>query len=849
MKLAALNVYPPCANLKVNLQVLPRNSYKQMGTKKVKISSVKRAAHLKSKKTPLSKQQQHKLTQQKAAKEKSQNIFLQKARKRDNLAQKRKQNKRESLGLHPLNGNNDDDEDDEQLLENVADMLEGEDLEFLQLKGANRQRKRKHASTGEDQKIAVGLEKAYASESVKELEAKKVKINLLPIKSREGEIITRTTEVDLKPKVEKPPNDDISSQYIVGEEDESVYEDSDDDVLNDEYVAKPAEVKLISTTDLLIARQQEIERQKYRIGIICSGILEKPEDKMRNFNALYELMDEMNPAGAQNLLTVRKVAAISITELFKDILPDYRVGQVDTKMQTVRKATLERVKFETALLQQFKKFLQKLEKLTAAVTKRGYGRKTPQAIKMAEVAVQCMCDILTAHPYFNYVKNVAQLLVYMLNSNYGTMRAAVNTCFRTVFATDKKLDMTLFIVRRINNLIKTKNQLVHLDCVTCLLSMQLKNVNLDAEKENELKQKKLEAHRQRLMNLSKKERKRRKKLTEVNKELEETRAEENKQTKHYKLTEIVKMVFTIYFRILKNDPTSKLLSAILEGLAEFAHVINLEFFADLIDVLNNILEEMDLGYREQLHCIHTIFVILSGQGEVLNIDPIRFYQHFYKNMLAVNAGKNHADYAIILNTLDEVLVKRRRNMSQQRLMAFVKRLLTSSLHLLHHGTLATLGTIKTTFQLTSVLDILLDTDTITGSGQYNPELDDPEYCNASCTSLYELTMLTRHYHPTVRKMALHIASGVPATGDGSLPTEIGKLNAHELYQQFDSTQMVFNPTIPVPKPVQPKLKKGKHMFTNDDFKQYYKRILLEQQNKDLDKRNNFNFYVDVMSNK
>jgi len=89
-------------------------------------------------------------------------------------------------------------------------------------------------------------------------------------------------------------------------------------------------------------------------------------------------------------------------------------------------------------------------------------------------------------------------------------------------------------------------------------------------------------------------------------------------------------------------------------------------------VLNNILEEMDLGYREQLHCIQTIFVILSGQGEVLNIDPIRFYQHFYKNMLAVHASKNHEDFRIILKTLDEVLVKRRRNMSQQRLMAFIK---------------------------------------------------------------------------------------------------------------------------------------------------------------------------------
>ncbi|XP_065369233.1 nucleolar complex protein 3 [Calliphora vicina] len=824
-----------------------------MGIKKVKISSVKRTAHLKNKKVPLSKQQQNKLAQQKATKERGSNIFIQKARKKDDVFQKKKQNKRESLGL-PMNL--DDDQDEDELLDNVADMLDGEDLEFLQLKRGVKQRKRKHAGEDEaehdDLKHSVGLEKQFAVDTALEEETKKIKVDLLPIKSRDGEIITRSAQVDYKPK---PKQKKIQETEEEADEEEAAeeYEDSDDDVVNDDEesaIKAAAEKKMISTTDLLIARQQEIERQKYRIGIICSGILEKPEDKMRNFNALYELMDEASNNGVPNLLTVRKVAIVSLTEIFKDILPEYRVGQIDTKMQQVRKATLERVTFENALLQQFKKFLQRLEKLTGCVNRKGHGRVTPQAVKMAEVAVQSMCDLLIAHPYFNYVKNIAQLLVYMLNSNYPRMRDAVNKCFRFVFANDKKLDMTLFIIRRINHLIKAKNNNVHLECITCLQDLKIKNVNLDAEKENELKQKKLEAHRQRLLSLSKKERKRRKKLTELNKELEETRAEENKQTKHFKLTEIVKMLFNIYFRVLKNDPTSKVLSAILEGLAEFAHVINLDFFSDLIEVLNNILENQEeLGYREQLHCIKTIFVILSGQGEVLNIDPIRFYQHFYKNMLAVNAGKNHDDFRVILETLDEVLVKRRRNMSQQRLMAFVKRLLTISLNLLHHGTLASLGTIKTTFQLTSVLDILLDTDDSIGSGKYDAELEDPEYCNASCTALYELSMLTRHYHPTVRKMAMHIANGVPASGEGCLPSEIGKLSAFDLFEEFDSTQMVFNPTIPLPKQCEPKLKKGRYNYINKNFKPFYQSMLKRNvvHSNSKVKETYFDFYKELKS--
>uniref|UniRef100_A0A1B0C4M6 Uncharacterized protein n=1 Tax=Glossina palpalis gambiensis TaxID=67801 RepID=A0A1B0C4M6_9MUSC len=132
--------------------------------------------------------------------------------------------------------------------------------------------------------------------------------------------------------------------------------------------------------------------------------------------------------------------------------------------------------------------------------------------------------------------------------------------------------MSLFTLHRIIHLIKTKYNNVNLECITCLIALKIKNVGLNLEKENELKQKKLEAHRQRVLNLSKKESKRPTKLAELNKELEETHAEEHKQAKNYKLTEIVKIIF--------------------------AHVINLDFFADLIDVLNRVLEtQEDLGYH------------------------------------------------------------------------------------------------------------------------------------------------------------------------------------------------------------------------------------------------------------
>lgn len=37
--------------------------------------------------------------------------------------------------------------------------------------------------------------------------------------------------------------------------------------------------------------------------------------------------------GEPNLLSVRKIAIMSMLEVFKDIIPEYRIGQIDLKTQ------------------------------------------------------------------------------------------------------------------------------------------------------------------------------------------------------------------------------------------------------------------------------------------------------------------------------------------------------------------------------------------------------------------------------------------------------------------------------------------------------------------------------------
>lgn len=193
-----------------------------------------------------------------------------------------------------------------------------------------------------------------------------------------------------------------------------------------------------------------------------------------------------------------------------------------------------------------------------------------------------------------------------------------------------------------------------------------------------------------------------------------------------------------------------------------------------MNVLDGLLKEDWIGYREKLHCIQTVFSILIGQGEALNLDPTRFYTALYKDLLTVHASKNHQDFIILLRTLTMALIKRNKKITTKRMIGFTKRLSTLSLQLLHNSSLSCLCLIKNILQTNKAVDVLLDVDTSVGDGKFQAELDDPEYCNAATSALFEMNLLCKHYHPVVRKYALHIAKGVPITGDNILPTEISK---------------------------------------------------------------------------
>lgn len=63
------------------------------------------------------------------------------------------------------------------------------------------------------------------------------------------------------------------------------------------------------------------------------------------------------------------------------------------------------------------------------------------------------------------------------------------------------------ILRILNQYLKNHSHNVRVDMLEILLALKIKDVNLDQEKEREIKEKKLQAHKQNVLQLSKKEKK------------------------------------------------------------------------------------------------------------------------------------------------------------------------------------------------------------------------------------------------------------------------------------------------------------------------------------------------------
>ncbi|MBN3312292.1 NOC3L protein, partial [Atractosteus spatula] len=653
-----------------------------------------------------------------------------------------------------------EEEEDEEFEETLpVDMMEEDDLEQMKALARKASFLTRDLSScapvhSKKRKLDNVVENYEKMPRKMQKQEEKEVIHLLPIKDKTG-VIPQSME---KPVLEK------------------VEEEAEEEDTNAEEVSVPEPLPVLSRQEMLSQRRQRLEERKAHIAELGSAILSEPVNNIKKVKELRSMLMEVDPFVA---VTVRKLVMVSLMEVFKDIVPSYRIRPLTEaeKATKVKKETQQLREFEQGLVSQYKFYLENLEQTVKDWKQMKKKKSDAVSLKayrgLAEVALKCLCELLTALPHFNFHNNIIVMIVPLMNDPSRKVSEMCCEAVKKMLKQDKVGQASLGMVKVISGLVKSRNYDVKPEVLKTLLCLRIKEVEVMKDAEDVAPKKKFMTFKEKRKNLSRMQRKWKKAEEKLERELLEAEASESKEKKMKLHTETLNIVFLIYFRILKKAQKSVLLPTVLEGLAKFAHLINVEFFDDLLMVLHNLIESGVLSYRESLHCVQTAFHVLSGQGDVLNIDPLKFYTHLYKTVLKLHAGVSNDDMVIVLQCLDIMLTKRRKQVTLQRALAFIKRLTTLSLHVLPNSSIGILASDRVLMHTFPKTDILLDNES-QGSGIYLPELDEPEYCNPQNTALWELQTLQRHYHPIVRKFAAHLAAGAPMEGSRALDLELSR---------------------------------------------------------------------------
>ncbi|KAF8077981.1 nucleolar complex-associated protein-domain-containing protein [Lyophyllum atratum] len=613
----------------------------------------------------------------------------------------------------------------------------------------------------------------------------------LPIKMPDGRIRSTGTKVAVAPMTHV----DEESEGEISEIEEPARRV--DDVSTGARFGRPAVVDVVGNK----SKAARIHGAKEQIAGICQEIVSDPENSLGLLRRLHtfsltEITTPSHPDPVPNDPMIRKLAILSQLAVFKDIIPGYRIRALTEieKAEKVSQMVARTRDWEQGLVLVYQNYLRSLESELKARS------------DLAEIALKAMCALLTEVTHFNFRVNLMSCIIARLSKKSWDQSS--NLCLNTiirVFREDLTGAVSLEIVRLLNRMVKEKRFNVHPEVLSCLLHLRLKTeLGVRAsESATDKPQKtpsssKAAARRAKgknadLPHLSKKAKKALREKKEIDKEFREAEAEVDKEERAVTQTETLKLLFVLYFRIIKNPRPTPLLPAALHGISKFAHLVNIDFFKDLMKVLKELIsrepdDEDDAiedltasadDVRHRLLCIVTGFELLSGQGEALNIDLSDFVSCLYALILPlslmmdidvappssfaseVRPVKTHSVADMLFRALNIVFSPRSFGIAAPpgRSAAFAKRLLSASLHWPPATTLRTLDFVGGLIAKDDKLEALLSTEDRSFDGVYRPDIDDPQLSHPFGTSFWELHVLHKNYWDAkVRKEAGKILS-------------------------------------------------------------------------------------------
>lgn len=560
------------------------------------------------------------------------------------------------------------------------------------------------------------------------------------------------------------------------------------ELVKTEEVQQTPQAEVLAEVKKDISAEGVFEDKKLRLAELGMALLEDPESNIKSLKEMLQITNDDDHA-------IVKLGLLSLLAVFKDIIPGYRIRLPTEKEleMTVSKVVKKTRYYESTLLSSYKAYLQKLIILE-------------QQPLFQRVAVRCFCTLLDGVPHFNFRNNLLAVVVRNIGSPDDVIRKLCCTTVKSLFTNEGKHggEATVEAVRLIANHVKDSDCQLHPDSIEVFMSLSFDD-DLGKSEASDLHNKFKGNKNKRKKNLEEpsqlkgKDRKKNRKdlmtkmREEVNAEFKAASFTPDVMERRRMQTETLSAVFQTYFRILKHtmqpatlrsevsdnsltgaSSSHPLLASCLNGLGKFSHLIDLDFMRDLMNYLKKLARGgsdssdgssenslKSLTVSERLQCCIVAFKVMRSNLDALNVDLQDFFVQLYNLVLEYRPGRDKGE--VLAEALKTMLCEDRHH-DMQKAAAFIKRLATFALCFGSAEAMAALVTLKHLLVKNAKCRNLLENDSGGGSvsgsiaANYQPYATDPNLSGALASVLWELTLLSKHYHPSVSTMASSIAT-------------------------------------------------------------------------------------------
>lgn len=519
--------------------------------------------------------------------------------------------------------------------------------------------------------------------------------------------------------------------------------------------------------------EEKVLQLQEEIADMVEKVMEDPEENTSALTRLVKMTLSKNP-------NTCKFSMLALVPVFNSIIPGYRIRPLSDleKKEKVSKEVARLRHFEQNLVVNYKNYISRLSVLSKTAN-----NENQMKVGLGINAMQAANGIISNASHFNFRSEVFSILIRRIckpNLRVDPIATTIIQTVESLFTGDDEGSISVEIVRIFSKVLKIRNYMIDESTMNILLSLDVLQ-DYDPNTKEESTEMKFRVKKKDRVHLSKKERKARKEMKEIDEEMRKAELVVSAEEREKNQAEILKLVLALYLNILKAGHTN-LVGAVLEGLSKFGNMANFDLLGDFLEVMKEIIMDTDLTelssseVRKVLLCIVSSFSLVSHNRHMkISVDLSTFVNALYAILfnvaldadielsykslrLADPLNQELVKPSVNVSTKAELLLKaldytffRTNSGTRERAAAFTKRLYVAMMHTPERTTVALLKFVDKLMTKYPEIGGLYSTEDRIGNGSYNINTDIISRSNAGAATLWENATLNKHYCPAVTK--------------------------------------------------------------------------------------------------